>query len=122
MAKDIVLLDVREQQGGISTIRCVFWIPVTNGYPAPTITSAYPAISQTDAAVFAQLQAGTMLEEVQSFAFPTSAIETSWSTVELIILAFYQARKNYRAGTVSPLLDPGAKYQVSHDSVTGWSA
>ena len=122
MAKDIVLLDISENQGGISNIRMVFWMPVTSGFPNPSFTSAYPAISMTDPSVLTGLQNGTILEEVHSIQFPTSAIVNNWATVELIILAFLTSRKAYRTGTVTALPDPGAKYQVSHDSSSGWSS
>jgi hypothetical protein len=122
VAKDIVLLDISENQGGISNIRMVFWMPVTSGFPNPSFTSAYPAISMTDPSVLTGLQNGTILEEVHSIQFPTSAIVNNWATVELIILAFLTSRKAYRTGTVTALPDPGAKYQVSHDSSSGWSS
>lgn len=122
MAKDIVLLDIQQVIGGIVQIRCVFWFPVTNAYPAPTATSAYPAINTTDPAILSAIQAGTVLEETMTLQFPTSTITNNWATVETIILAFYNERKNYRAGTVAALPDPGLKYKIAHDSVTGWSA
>jgi hypothetical protein len=122
MAKDIVLLDIQQVMGGIVQIRCVFWFAVTNGYPQPNAVSSYPAINTTDPAVLASIQAGTTVEEVITLQFPTSTIVNSWSTVELIIAAFYNERKNYRAGTVAAIPDPGLRYKTYHDSATGWSA
>jgi len=122
MAKQIVLLDISENQPGIVNIRCVFWLPVTSGYPSPSFVSSYLDINNTDPAVLTALQAGTILEEVHVFQFPTGSIATSWTTVELIIKAFYDSRKNYREGVTSALPDPGSKYKIFNDSVTGWSA
>jgi hypothetical protein len=122
MAKDVILLDLQQVIGGIVQIRCVFWFPVTNGYPNPAAVSAYPAINTTDPAVLTSIQAGTTIEETMALQFPTSTIQNNWSTVEMIILAFYNERKNYRAGTVSAIPDPGLKYKVYHDSATGWLA
>ena len=122
MAKQIVLLDITENQPGIVNLRCVFWFSVTAGYPNATFVSAYPDIGTTDPDVLNSLRAGTMIEEEHVFQFPTSSLTTAWSTVELIIAAFYTSRKNYRSGIVSALPDPGAKYKVFNDSSTGWSA
>jgi len=122
MAKQVVLLEISENQPGIVNLRCVFWFPITSGYPIPNFVSAYPDIGTTDSDVLTALRTGTMIEEVQVFQFPTSSITTAWSTVELIIAAFYTSRKNYRSGIVSALPDPGSKYKVFNDSATGWSA
>ena len=123
--KQICVLDVREAQPGIITIRFVFWIPVTTGYPNAGASSAYPAIN-TDpntSGVLALIQAGTLLEEIFTFTIATSTAVANWATVvEPIILAAYQARKNYRAGSVTALPDPGVKYGTLYDSVSGWSA
>lgn len=124
MAKDICILDIQEQQGGICNIRCVFWLPIVAPYPQPSVKSAY-LNSNTDPAtsgIESALQAGTLIEEVHIFQFPTSSIVSQWTTVEAIILAFLNARKNYRAGTLPALPDPGTKFGVLHDSSTGWSA
>lgn len=124
ITKQICLLDIRDTTPGFVTIRCCFWFPVTGAYPEPNFVSSYPDVT-TDpnaAGIAAALTAGTLIEEVYSFTFPTSAVDNSWSTVELILLAYYNARKNYRAGTASVLPDPGSKLGTMYDSATGWSA
>ena len=119
MAKQIIILDISENQGGISNIRCVFWFSVSSAFPNSGFVSAYPGITGADQTA---LNNGTVIEEIHQFQFPNTSIVNTWSTVEAVLLAFYNARKSYRAGTTVALPDPGAKYQIYNDSSTGWSA
>lgn len=125
MASDICILDIREAQSGFVAIRTVFWITVVNPYPSPAAASAYPAI-QTDPntnGILAAIQAGTILEEVNSFIFPLNWVSTQWATaIEPLLLAYLNARKAVRAGTVLALPEPGLKYKIVHDSASGWAA
>lgn len=125
ITKDICVLDIREQVAGFITLRAVFWVQVTNGYPNPGAVSAYPNIT-TDTnttGILTAIQAGTVVEEVYSFMFPTGWIAGNWSTaVEPLLVAYLAARKSVRAGTLAALPDPGAKFAILHDSSSGWSA
>lgn len=125
MASDIMVLNIQEAQGGFVQIRVLFWIQIANPFPNSNATSAYAGIA-TDpntSGILAQIQAGTVIEEANSFLFPLSWISTLWSTaVEPLLLAYLNARKAVRAGTLPALPDPGLKYKIVHDSVSGWSA
>lgn len=129
ITKQICLLDIREYVGGISTVRVCFWLPQVKAYPSTNIVSAYvnvdsdPLTSTSGQGISAALRAGTIVEETYGLQFPTSAIVNNWGTVEAIILAFYQSRFSYHAGTNAVAIpDIGAKLGVMYDSATGWSA
>jgi len=124
ITKQICLLNISEVQGGICQITCAFWLPVVSAFPNASGSSAYPAIS-TDpntSGVLAAIQAGTIIEEVHTYQFSNAEIVNSWAAVEAIILAFFNARKNYRSGAAAAVPDPGLKYAILYDSSTGWSA
>jgi hypothetical protein len=128
MAADIVILDIREQAGGIANIRFCCWFNTANPYPASNFMSAYPDIA-TDPTVgpsgqdvLNKLQAGTMTEEVFSVLVPISMIASSWVTVQAYLLAILNARKAYKAGTSPAVPAIGLKYKILHDTVTNWSA
>lgn len=124
MAKDICILDIRDAQPGFISIRCLFWLTVTAGYKMTGFVSSYPDIN-TDTnttALLASIQAGTVLEETQTFTFPTLWVTTQWTVIEQLLLAYLNARKAYRGGTLVAIPDPGIKYAILHDSATGWSA
>jgi hypothetical protein len=124
ITKQICILDIRESVGGFVNLRCCFWIAVTNGYPNSGLTSAYPNIT-TDtntAGILTAIQAGTIIEEVYTFQFPTNWITLDLSTVEALLLAYFRARQAVHAGTVGALPDPGALFAFMYDSAAGWSA
>lgn len=128
MAADIVILDIREQTGGLTNIRFACWFTVANPYPASTFISAYPDIN-TDPTVGAsaanypaQLQSGALVEEVFNVLVPSVVISSSWATVEVLLLAIHTARAAYKAGSAPAVPTPGLKYKILHDSVSGWSA
>jgi hypothetical protein len=125
ITKDICLLDIEPSVAGFITIRVVFWIQVTAGFPNTGATSAYPNI-QTDpntSGILTAIQAGTVIEEVYTFQFPQSWVAGEWSTaIEPLLLAYLTARKAWRAGTQGTIPDPGLKFAILHDSSSGWSA
>ena len=124
ITKDICILDIRESTGGFVSLRCIFWILITNGFPNSNLTSVYPNIT-TDTntnGILQAIQAGNILEEVYTFQFPLNWITTSWPTIEALLLAYLNARKAQRAGTLAALPDIGLKFAVMHDSSAGWTA
>lgn len=124
MAKDILILDIKEASTGFVNIRFILWFPISAGFKNPNFTSSYPDIT-TDLNTTGQdaaLRAGTVIEEIYTITIPMSWIANAWASVEAILLAFLTTRKNVRAGTLAALPDPGLKYAIMHDSGTGWSA
>lgn len=131
MAAEIVILDIREQTGGLCNVRFLLWLAAANPYPVKSAVSQYPDI-QTDPAVGpsgqnipAGLISGAIVEESYSILVPTTLITggTNWTgLIEPYVLAILNARKSYHAGTAPALPDAGLKYKILHDTVTGWSA
>lgn len=129
MAADIVILDIREQAGGLATIRFALWFDIANPYPAPGTLSAYPDIASDPVAgpngqnIPNKLMTGTTAEEVYTVLLPVGFLGANWSTVvEPYILAILNARKAYKNGTAPASPAPGLKYKTLHDSSTGWTA
>lgn len=115
MAKQIVVLETNPADGGFINIRCCFWFPVTVGQELPRpdlVASAWKAAAPGD---LSALQAGTILEEVNSYRYPSSFTAANIKT-ELV--AAYNARKAY----LLSIPFQGQYYGVFFDSVAGWSA
>ncbi len=112
MAKDVIVLDIGANQGGFTTVRCCFWLTISNPIAIPNAVSQWQGASASENAALAS---GAVREEVYSFQFPTG---TSKATIENNLLALFTARQTWVTAQVSP----GQFYGTFHDSSTGWSA
>ncbi len=128
MAADIVILDIREQIGGLCNIRFACWFTIANPFPLGGATSTYPdivsdiSVGPSGQNVPAKLQTGEIAEETFNILVPISMLTSSWPTLEAYMLAVLNARKSYKAGSAPAAPQPGLKYKILHDTVTGWSA
>lgn len=116
MAKQIIVLDVNNNQSGGSTfVRAVFWFPVVNNpIPRTSITaSAFPGAS---AGEITALQNGSVLEEVRSLEFPSGLAD---ATLAARVQEFYTARANWYAGQIPPGKYFGQYYDGSVWHATG---
>jgi hypothetical protein len=109
-AKQVVVQGV-VQNGTQITVTAVFWYPITSGALARTAGSVWTGAS---AAENTAIQNGTVLEEVQTFAFPVGA--TTATIKDVLNKAWTQ--RNTAIGGVGPNLYNG----IFFDSVSGWSA
>lgn len=111
MAKEIISLGM-QNDGLRMTVRVAFWFVITSGaQPNLNISSAWSGASASDNTA---IQAGTILEVVDSFSFPNG-------TPVANIKAYLQqewSNRNAQIGGVGPNNTLG----VFFDSVTGWSA
>lgn len=120
MARQIIALEVYQPVPGLQTIKVAFWFPIAAGkeYKKPNFQSAVDANLAGAAAVtgpeLTALQAGQVLEEVQTFTFGVSK-----TTVE-IKAQLVQAYTD-RATAVANLPNPIAYYGVNYNGVA-WSA
>jgi hypothetical protein len=115
MARQITVLETNPGAGGMITIRCAFWFPVTIAVPKPTYISVILGASAPTGIESSALQAGTVIEEVNTYVFPGG---TSPATLKADLLAYYQARAAFLAA--QPIV--GQYYGVIYDSVALWSA
>lgn len=115
MAKEVIVLETNQNDGGFITIRAVFWIPVTSGQEQPIQSLAASAWSGASAAEIGALQQGTVLEEVRTFVFPSTM---ATADVQKLLQTGWNSRAAYLA-TVPP---KGQYYGVYFDSVAGWKA
>jgi hypothetical protein len=127
---DICILDIREDGGGLCTVRFICWLQVANPYPAPGTLSQYPDIASDPTVgpggqnIPSALTSGAVVEEVYTIVAPSSLVTgATWTTiVEPYLLAVLNARKNYKAGAGAAPPATGLKYKILHDSAVGWSA
>jgi hypothetical protein len=110
MAKEIIVLGANV--GNIFTaINCVFWYSITTGVATRANGSVWAGASTAENNA---ILAGTVLEETQTFQFPTNlatADTKAW-------LVQYWTNRNAQIGGIGP----GLYANVYDDSVTGWSA
>jgi hypothetical protein len=115
MAKQIILLETNPQDGGMVTMRAVFWyaIPANRRIVLPdTTVSAWLGASNAE---LIAIRDGSVLEEVRVLSMPVSS-----TTAELkaAINKAYTDRLAYLGAQPFKLQYAG----VFFDSVTGWSA
>jgi hypothetical protein len=112
MAKRIIVLGVQVGTP-FTTVGAVFWYPVTVPSSAKTQTSG-SIWTGAVAAENAAIQAGTVIEEQNTFQFPTGLAS---ATMEAWLLQYWTQR-NVQINGTGPNLFNG----VFNDSLTGWSA
>ena len=78
MAKQIIILETNPADGGMNTIRAVFWFAVILAKRVPKAGNTTSKWSGADATETAALVDGSVVEEVRDLSFPTS-----FTTVEL---------------------------------------
>lgn len=118
MAKQIIVLETTPSNGGQISVRAAFWFPVTAGQevPKPAFVSAWKtnAVPGPSTQETADLQNGTVVEEVVSPIFPDNYTAAQ---IKAALVTFYQRRAAYLA----TLPFQGKYYGVSFDG-TAWSA
>jgi hypothetical protein len=112
MAKQIIILGVN-QSSLWTSVNALFWFPVTQSGTAKAVTAG-SAWAGATAGENTAIQNGTVIEEQQSFQFPTGLATASMKD----FLLNYWTRRNAQIAGVGPNLYNG----VFDDSVTGWSA
>jgi hypothetical protein len=124
MSKDICILDINEASAGFINMRVVFWFTVSTDYPTSSATSAYPNINSDPATqgILGQIQSGAIVEEVYSFMFPSNWVSTQWAAIAALLIAYLNARKSFKAGTLVACPERGTKFGILHDASSGWSA
>jgi hypothetical protein len=110
MAKKIGIIGAT-QSSLWTSVSAVFWFPIASGIKTQTAGSAWAGAS---AAENTAIQNGTVLEEQQSFNFPSGLATASMKDY----LDNYWTRRNAQIAGVGPGLYAG----VFEDSITGWSA
>ena len=113
MAKEVVVLTVRQDVAGLYNVTCVFWLAVPSGseFPQPTFTSRWLGASPAENSL---LQAGNVVEEVYTFWFPNTYTKAQ---IETELSNAYSARQGGYAGQPKT----GQFYGLYLDSATGWS-
>lgn len=116
MARQITILETNPAAGGQIAVRCALWFPVTAGQevPRPGLVSACKGTAVPVMQEQNDLEAGKVVEEVQTYLFPDN---TSTTAVKANLVAFYQRRAAYLA----TLPFQGKFYGVVFDGTT-WSA
>ena len=109
MAKQIIILGVTTTPL-LNSINCVFWYPISSSAKAVSGISVWPGAS---AAENQAIQAGSVLEETQSFQFPVGFTPAS---IKAFLLQYWANRNAQLAG-----VGPGQFANVFEDSITGWS-
>lgn len=109
-AKQIVVLGQTQTATQI-TVNVVFWYPITTGALAKTSGSVWVGAS---AAENTAIQAGTVLEEQQSFNFPVGATSV---TIKDVLNKAWTQRNNALGG-----IGPNQFNGIFFDSIAGWSA
>lgn len=110
MAKRIINLGAAIQ-GTNLIVSTVFWYPITTGAKPTSGVSQWTGASTAENTA---LQAGTVLEEPNTFTF---AMGTTGAVIEAQILLAWTNRNAQINGQ-----GPGLFANVFNDSVTGWSA
>jgi hypothetical protein len=110
MAKQIIILGTN-QNSLWTNISCVLWYPITSGAKTQTTGSVW---SGAAAAENSAIQAGTVLEEQNTFQFPTNLPTANMKA----FLQQYYANRNAQINGVGP----GLYQNVYDDNATGWSA
>lgn len=110
MAKQIIVLGT-SQNGTTQSISATFWYAITSSPQTRTAGSVWAGAS---AAENTAIQAGTVLEEVQSFQFP---VGTATATIKDVLNKAWTQRNNALGG-----IGPAQYNGVFFDSATGWSA
>jgi hypothetical protein len=109
MANQIIILG-SNINSVFTTVSLVFWYPITTGALATGGVSAWPKAS---AAENAAIQAGTILEEQQSFQFPTGLTAAQ---METYLLQYWTNRNAQLNGQ-----GPGMFQNVGYNG-TAWVA
>jgi hypothetical protein len=110
MAKEIVILG-SSQNSLYTTVNAVCWFAITSGAKTQTNGSAWGGASTAENTA---IQAGTVLEEQNSFQFPTGLPTANMKA----FLVQYWTNRNAQINGVGP----GLYQNVFDDSITGWSA
>lgn len=110
MAKQIIVLGA-SQNSLWTNISVALWYPITSGAKAVTNGSTWSGAS---AAENTAIQNGSVLEEQNTFQFPTSVAVANIKA----FLQQYYINRSIQIGGVGP----GLFANVFDDSVTGWSA
>lgn len=110
MAKKIIILGANASSVSQTIVNAIFWYPITSGAQPQTSGSVW---ANASAAENAAIQNGTVLEEQQSFSFPTGMTLAQSETELGLVWTNRQAQINGRG----PALFTG----VFLDSLTGWS-
>lgn len=118
MPKQIIILETNPSDGGMVSVRCAFWFPVTAGQEVAlsSFSSAWKATPNNpgpSATETTDLQDGRVVEEVRTFSFPRSFTATQ---IRGSLVAAYTDRLAYRV----TLPDTGQFYGTSYDG-TSWS-
>ncbi len=92
--KQIIILDTTPSDGGKVRVRAVFWFPVPaeNALPLPNLSQSIWNGASPDE--IAELQAGTVIEEVETQLFPTAA---TVEQVQDMLVSLYAARSAFLA-------------------------
>lgn len=120
MARQIIVLDISQANGGQKAVRVAFWFPIAQAkaYPKPTFQSAVdPTLAQAgqpSAQEISDLRAGLVLEEVGVYIFASS-----YTTAQ--IKADLQQLYTDRLAAVTAQPNPISFYGVSFDGAV-WSA
>lgn len=120
MPRQIIVLDIQQGPPGQKNVKAIFWFPIAQAkaYPKPTFQSALdPTLAGGNAVTgpeLASLQAGTILEQVQIFTYPSSYTATQ-------VKADLQQAYNDGLAVINSLPNPISFYGVSFDG-TVWSA
>jgi hypothetical protein len=110
MAKQIVVLGAAQNSLWTNVIVAT-WFPITSGAKTVTTGSVWGLASAGENAA---IQAGTVLEESNSFQFPTNL---PVANVKAFLLQYWNNRNAQING-----IGPGLYQNVFDDSITGWSA
>jgi hypothetical protein len=112
MAKQVIVLGVN-QTSLWTSVNAAFWFPITQSGTAKAALSG-SVWAGASAAENTAIQTGTVVEEPQSFQFPTGLAVASIKD----FLLTYWTRRNAQIGGVGANLYNG----VFADSLAGWSA
>lgn len=110
MAKQVIVLS-QASNGITTTYQVAFWYPATTGIATQANGSVWSGALTTESAA---IQAGTVLEEVEEFTFPTG---TAGANIEAYLLQHWTNR-NAQIGGVGPHQYYGSYYDPA---AGGWT-
>lgn len=112
--KQIVVLETPDAGSNSMNVNYVFWLTTNNPVAHPGLQSRWSGAS---AGEIAAIQAGTVIEEVDSVKVSSGTDAASTNAIKTLLLNKFNARQRY----FSQNPGPGIWYGIYYDSSTAWS-
>jgi hypothetical protein len=94
MARNIMILEVQQQIGGLQIVRFALWLPVTPGeeLDKPAYQSQWKDIATKDASLLAQLRSGQVIEEIHTVQMSSAS---TGQQIQDFLENWWTARNSY---------------------------